>query len=174
MTFRNPVNNQRYTKQLFYDMYINLPYAVRTTEPLFTLHHDVEGYTNFRKEYIKDRDPTGYKTAVRLLENYDHFLLLMKSSWFAEAKKIWDEELSAKLEAEATDVALSIMKDQDLKPTERLAAAKLILGKAKATGKPDKAPRGRPTKEEVQGNLKIETEAEKALNDDLARIGWKG
>lgn len=168
--FRHPNTNQRYTKQLFHDHVTNMPLDMRTFSPLYTLHHDVKGYINFRKEYVKDEDPTGYKTASRLLEDYSHWQLLMGTQWFKDAKKIWDEELDAKLEARAMDAMKALMVDTDNKPAERIAAAKIILGKT-GVKQPQTSPRGRPSKEEVQGNLKQETAAERTLQEDLARIG---
>ena len=168
--FRHPNTNQRYTKQLFHDHVTNMPLDMRTFSPLYTLHHDVVGYINFRKEYVRDEDPTGYKTSSRLLEDYSHWQLLMGTQWFKDAKKIWDEELDAKLEARAMDAMKALMVDTDNKPAERIAAAKIILGKT-GVKQPQTSPRGRPSKEEVQGNLKQETAAERILQEDLARIG---
>lgn len=168
--FRHPKTNQRYTKQLFYDHVRDMPIGLRTFEPLYSLNHDIPGYINFRTEYIKDEDPTGYKTSKRLLEDYSHWQLLMATQWFQDCKKIWDEELDAKLEARAMDAMKSLMMDEELKPAERIAAAKIVLSKT-GVKQPKQPARGRPSKDEVQNNLREATEAEKALQDDLARIG---
>lgn len=169
--FRHPTTNQRYTRQLFYDVSIDVESKAKSIEPLFTLHHDQPGLINFRKEYLKDMDATGYKTAVRLLEDYDHWQLLMKSKWFKEAKEEWDKELSAKMEAQALDVLKVIMKGgDDVKVSEQIAAAKALLGKSKTIIKEDKPRRGRPTKEEIEGHLKEEARLTKEEMEDLARI----
>lgn len=142
-------------------------------EPLFSLNHDVKGLINFRKEYVRDGDPTGYKTGTRLLENYDHWLLLMRTNWFSEAKKVWDVELASKMDSEAVTVLTDIMRGgEDVKTSERIAAARILLGKAKTIGKPEKKDpvRGRPSKEEIEGNLVNLTKEEKTLQDDLKRI----
>lgn len=165
-------NNIRYTKQLFWDMSRNMAIADRVIEPIYTLHDDVDGMINFRKEYVRDMDPTGYKTAMRLLESYDHWNLLMRGQWFREAKSEWDKEIAAILEKEATDVLRGIALDCDLKPAERTSAAKAILGRVKAIKGGDKAPvgRGRPSHEEVQGELKRQAALTKDELEDLKRI----
>lgn len=168
--FRHPKSNHRYTKQLFYELSRDMIIEARTFEPLYTLHQDVEGYINFRREYISDRDPTGYKTASRLLENYDHWQLLMKSLWFKEAKELWDAEMSAAIEQEAMAIVRGILRDKELKPAERLSAAKILLSVHNPSKKTVQARRGRPSAEEVEGNLKADTAAEKAMQDDLERI----
>ena len=171
--FRTPTNNVRYTSQLFWDMWIELPHDRRTCQPMFTLHEDKEGLINFRKEYVRDMDPTGYTTATRLLENFDHWGRLMGTKWFKEAKKEWDKELAAKMDAEATAVLQKILKGGDeIKTSEQIAAAKVMLGKAKTVGKKPvvSVGRGRPSKEEVEGELKNQARLTKEEQDDLDRI----
>lgn len=169
--FRNE-NNQRYCKQLFYDMWIRLGNENRMFSPLYTLHDEKEGYICFGKEYIKDMDPTGYKTSQRLLEDFNHFNLLMRSPWFREAKEIWDNEIKAKLQAEGLQAIREISRSTEedgVKAAQRLSAAKMLLD----YGKAPKAPRrtaGRPTTEEVQGELKKEAKLTKEHEDDAARI----
>lgn len=172
--FRSPSSNARYTKQLFWDMQREMPIAERLITPLYTLHEDVEGFINFRREYVNDMDPTGYKTATRLLENYEHWNILMRTKWFREAKEEWDKELKAKMEKEATDVLLGIMHDFEgsAKVSERIAAAKAVLGQSRAIGKNEakETKRGRPTKEEVKGYLVQEAELTKEEQEDFERI----
>jgi hypothetical protein len=171
-------NNIRYTKQLFWDMHRMMANADKAIDPIYTLHDDVEGLINFRKEYVRDMDPTGYKTANRLLESYDHWNLLMRGQWFRDAKAEWDKEIAAILEKEATDVLRGIALDSDLKPAERTSAAKAILGRAKSIRTPEKTTvgpgRGRPSNEEVQGELKRQAALTKDELDDLKRIQGVG
>jgi hypothetical protein len=151
-----------------------MPIEQRVIKPMFTLHDDVDGYINMRKEYLRDMDPSGYKTAVRLLESYEHWQMLLRTKWFAAAKEMWDKELAAKLEAEATDTLRGIMNDvgDNVKTSERITAAKALLGKAKTIGKQpvESKGRGRPSKEEVEGELKREAQLNKEEQEDLARI----
>lgn len=169
--FRHPITNRRYTSQLFWDMQIDQPIASRIIEPMFTLHEDKPGLINFRKEYVRDMDPTGHKTANRLLESYEHYNMLMKLKWFKDAKKEWDKELGAKMEQEATDVLMEIMKGgEDFKTTERISAAKVILGKAKVVNKEPLQQKGRPSKAQIEGELKEQARLTKEEQEDLKRI----
>lgn len=166
-------SNQRFTAQLFYDMWSTMPQHQRLIPPMYSLHDDVEGCINFRKEYLADMDPSGYKTATRLLENYDHWQYLMRTKWFKAAKAEWDKELAAKMEAEASDVLRSIMRgdDESVKISEQISAAKVMLGKSKTIGKAEETlKRGRPSKEEVQGELKEQARLTKEEQEDLERI----
>ena len=164
--FRND-NNQRYTKQLFHEQNVQVQEGVRAINPIFSLHDDKPGLINFRKEYVADEDPTGFTTASRLLENYDHWLLLMKSPWFREAKAIWDLELDAKLTSRAfrkiQEVAVS-------DSPQALVAAKFLANKEYKEKRNAKTNRGRPTNEEVEGELKREVARAKDFRDDLERI----
>lgn len=174
--FRSPGNKQLYTQQLFYEMAIDMPAERRNIEPMYSLHTDVPGLPNFRKEYVKDMDTTGYKTSTRLLESFAHFQVLLRSKWFQEAKTEWDKEIAAKMEQEATDKLRGILNapEGDLKPSERISAAKALLTRAKdvkALSEPQKGnKRGRPSKDEVEGALKEEVRLSKEEQEDLERI----
>lgn len=142
----------------------------RACDPMFTLHHDRPGLINLRRVYVELGDPTGYQLATRYLEDYSHWLMLNKCSWFAEAKEQWDIELDAKLSSEGL-AAIRMYSDgvEDVSPAVQLQAAKYLADKNYR--KMSKAPsRGRPSKEEVAGNLKVETVHAAQLADDLSRI----
>ena len=136
--FRND-NNQRYTKQLFWDMQREMPIADRLIDPMYSLHDDVEGVINFRRCYVEDMDTTGYKTANRLLENYDHWNLLMRGKWFKEAKAEWDKEIAARMEQEATDTLMAIirLKNEDVKVSEQISAAAKVFSRVDKMNNPN-------------------------------------
>jgi hypothetical protein len=159
--------NQRFTRQLFFEQWTNLPIENRLGEPPFTLHADKEGYVNFGQEYIKDADPTGYTTAKRLLGDYSYWKFLMKVQWFREAKKDWDEELEAKLYAQGLAKIREIALGDDPKA---LAAAKYLANKEFKQGG---VKRGRPSSDEVEGRLKQEVENIASTDADAERIGLK-
>jgi len=172
--FRHPVTNVRYTRLLFWDQHQLLPIDSRTRDPMFTLHHDKEGLINLRKAYVSLGDPTGYKLSQVYLEDFSHWQLLMKCPWFKEAKEVWDLELDAKLASEGLD-AIKTYADgvEGVSPAVQLTAARYLADKAyKRSGKPQSsgAGRGRPSKEEVEGNLKAETASAAEVAKDLDRI----
>lgn len=167
--FRNEFN-QRYTRQLFFECQREMLTADRMIEPMYTLYDDRPGLINFRRVYVELADPTGYQVAVRYLEDYAHWEMLMKSVWFREAKEAWDRELDAKLKSEGLS-AIRMFADgiEGVSPAVQLQAAKYL---ADTSYKPKQAlsRRGRPSKEEVQGELKQQASAAADIASDLERI----
>jgi len=168
--FRNQTN-QRYTKQLFHDMQQTMTIEDRLIKPMFTLHHDQPGLINFRKVYVALGDPTGYKVSQEYLEDYSHWELLMKSPWFREAKEVWDRELDAKLSSEGL-TAIRAFADgiEDVPPALQLQASKYLADKQYRKVLKEAPARGRPSKEEVTGELKKAVADTADIASDLARI----
>lgn len=158
-------NNQRYSKQLFYETWRELPVDQRLGDPPFSLTLERDGLICFGKEYIADGDPSGYKTSTRLLGDFAYWKHLLRAGWFRDAVEQWNEELDAKLKAEALDKIREIAKGDDAKA---LAAAKFIA--TQEYKKSGGAKRGRPSKEEVLGKLEEEARNERDLQEDAARI----
>lgn len=163
--YRNE-NNQRYTRQLFYEQWSQLPTENRIVKPAFTLYHTKEGMTNLGREYINDCDPTGYTTAIRIFGEYSYWKHLLKASWFREAVRVWDEELEAKLYAQG------LAKIRDLANSDdkgALTAAKYLANKEFKLDR--KGPvRGRPSNDEVEGKLAQAAQDVSDLESDAARI----
>lgn len=164
LPFRNE-QNQRFTKQLFWEQWITLPTDLRTLEPPFTLYTNKPGLLNFGQEYINDGDPTGYVTSKRLLGEYSYWTYLMKRSWFRAAKEDWDVELKAKLHSEGLSKIRELALGDDAKA---LQAAKYLSDEFKE--KTSTKGRGRPSKEEVSGALAQEVEDRKEIEEAAARI----
>ncbi len=157
---------RRPTKSLFYEMWVSTPISLRTGKPKFTLYRDKPGLINFGKEYIEYGDMTGYKMATKYLENYSHWNMLMKANWFREAKATWDEEIEARLYAEAMETLVAIAKGEG---PQAIQAAKFLATK----GYREKTPRngvGRPSRDQVEGILKQEADDARTINDDFKRI----
>lgn len=170
---KNPflANNGRYyTSQLFYERAIDVSTTSRVLDPVFTLARERSGLIPFGRKYVELVDPSGYRVTLSLLHgDFNHWIALMKCPWFTEYKEEWDKEIDAKLFAEGLDVVRSIQKDEDASPAVRLQAAKLLVQKG-YKDKDKKPTRGRPSKEEVQGELKRQAESSKALDKDFERI----
>ncbi len=163
--YRNE-SNQRYSKQLFHDQWIQLPIESRVIEPVFTLFYPKDGLICLRTEYVNDADPSGYTTAVRLFHDYGYWKHLLKAGWFRDAVRIWDEELEAKLYAEGLAKIRELANSED---KGALTAAKYLANREfKASTQGPK--RGRPSSEEVEGRLNQEAEAKSDLENDAARI----
>lgn len=166
--FRNN-SNQRYTKQLFYEQWNELPNSMRLVRPPFTLNADVEGCLNFGREYVADCDPSGYTTSMRLFKEFTQFEYLLRTPWFKEAKETWDREIEARLYAEGISKLRELAKGEDAKALQ--AAKVLINPKDYAIDRSKKTvKRGRPSSEEIQGHLKQEAEDAKELEEAMDRI----
>jgi hypothetical protein len=75
------------------------------------------------------------------------------------------------MKADAIQQIQQIAEDKEEKASTRLTALRLILQK-EWEDKP-KNTKGRPTKEEVEGQLKQDAEIQKQLEEDAERIGLK-
>lgn len=161
--YRNEYGH-RYTKALFLELMQTIPLEERVADAPFTLHRKLEGYICFGDEYVNDGDPTGYTTSKRLLGEYAYWKYLEKRDWFREALAVWNEELDAKLASEGIRKIRELALGDDAKA---LQAAKYL---SNLEHKRNGAKRGRPSKEEIQGNIAIEADEARRLQEDLQRI----
>lgn len=152
------------TEALFHEKASEKPVSYRSIEPVFSLYDDRPGLINCRTTFVQMKDPTGRKWALTYLGDWNHWLRLWKCKWFREAYDAWITELNLQLKSEAIAKALEIMNGEN--GAQALAAAKFI-----ATAEYDKAGRGRPSKQEREGELKRATEALTVEDEDLKRIG---
>ncbi len=155
--------NQWYTKSLFYEVHMGMAHEVRTVEkPPFTLNIVKPGYICARTTFVELGDPTGYQWAMRYLGDWTHWQKLMQCKWFVEAYNGWVQELETKARSEA------IIRLQEIAASESpqaISAAKYL-----ASLEYKKSGRGRPSKEEVAGELKKAIEASEMEREDYERI----
>lgn len=164
--YRND-NNQRYSRQLFYEQWVQLPIELRSVEPPFTLFdRNKEGYKCFGQMYVEDEDPTGYTTATRIFGDYSYWTYLMRSGWFREAVDIWNTELDARLKSKGIKKIKQIAESED---KGALQAAKYLADHGYKNAK-TVSTRGRPSKEEVAGRLAEEAREAKETLADAERI----
>jgi len=154
------------TEALFYQKTVDKPKNRLICEPVFDLYDTRPGLINCRTTFVNLKDPTGRKWAMTYLGDWNHWLRLMRCAWFREAFEVWISELNLQLKSEAIAKALEIMNGEN--GAQALAAAKFI-----ATAEYDKSVRGRPSKQELEGQLKKAAEALTVEDEDLARIGLK-
>lgn len=159
-------NGKYYTKQLFWEEWINLPIDQRMIDPFFSLYKDREGLINFGKKYVELRDPTGYAVSQELLGDYNLWTVLMNCRWFVAAKEIWDKELDAALASEAMTKIRELLTDG--LPAQQLAAAKYLANKEYRKDK--SSSKGRPSNAEIAKQAREQAEIEKALAADFKRI----
>lgn len=154
-----------YTQALFWESSTNLPMEERVIYPAFSLYSDKPNCINCRKTFIEMRDITGYKWAIKYLEDYKHWLRLIEIPWFKEAYEAWKAELIHQLKSEAITKIVEIAGSDS---TQSLPAAKYIVEEGW-----DGSKRGRPTKAEMNANLKRATKEAEATEEDFERIGLK-
>lgn len=134
---------------------------------VFSLHQDIPGLVNAQRTFVELGDPTGYKWAIKYLGDWNHWLKLVECSWFKVALTVWQKELSAKSESEMLSVIHSIASDEANKA--RFQAAKYLADQHRKPA----SRRGRPSTEEVTGELKKEAQERLSEDNDAARIGLK-
>lgn len=159
-------NNMWYTGGLFWEVMKDRPKSLWHIEPIFTLYEDRPGYTCFRTTFVALNDTTGYKWAMQYLGDWEHWLLLMKKSWFRTAYEHALRELYTKLRSEGVDKIRELATSPDVKSS--LPAAKYL---AELERNLEKRTAGRPSREEVAAELKVAKEARMVEDEDMERIG---
>lgn len=149
------------TSQLFYERSMSMSADDKLYEPLFSLSGK-DGYIDARKTYTALEDPTGYKWAMKYLGSWKHFEALMASAWFPPHVEEWNDEIRIKLRSEALQKIRAIA-GSDSKSA--LVAAKYLANIDY------ESKRGRPSKAEVKGELKRQTDILRQADEDATRIG---
>lgn len=163
-TFRSTGALGWQTSSLFADVHDDKEIAANAP---FWLERDKTGNGRpvFRTWFLHLEDLSGNKLATKLLGSQQHWdLMYSRSPWFKEAVDRWCHELKATLRSRAMDKVMEIMKDGG--PTG-LSAAKFVVSELRTEQKPV---RGRPSKEEVKGNLKHLTASFAETEQDFERI----
>lgn len=130
--------------------------------PVFSLSGR-DGYIDARQTFLAFRDPTGVQWAEKYLESVEHLNYLLRVNWFRDVWDTWQGELEAIIQSEALVVIHDIAKGTS---PAAFQAAKWLASKSWKAGKG----RGRPSAEEVKGELKREAAKRGEHADDLARI----
>ena len=161
-------NNNLKTRSLFADGEKAGPGGWETdySGALYWLYSKDDERPFMKDEFLKLKDPTGVKFANKFFEDWEHLQYLLKAKWFRECWDSWQSELKATLKQEALEVIKTIMTEGS---TQSFAAAKFIAtSEYEQEGKTSK--RGRPSKEEVQGELKNALKAATQTEEDYNRM----
>lgn len=159
-------NGMWYTEALFFDRMAVKPQDQWPIQPLFTLFDRRDGYRCACDDFIDLEDPTGYQWAMTYLGDYNHWERLMRTPWFPEVFAEWQRRLAIKQQAQAIATIRAISATSG---PQALAAAKYLAEE----GWRPKATKGRPSKAQVDIEMKKLTKAQQEVNDDAARIGLK-
>lgn len=134
-------------------------------KPVFTLKSYKEGYRFMKEEYLEAGDPTEYSFAINTLGSWEHWKHLCSSKWFQEHVECWREELELKL------------RSQGIKKMVELAKTKGPIASSAAKYLSDKGwdiKRGRPSKEEIDRNSKMDAKIKSKVSRDLEIIRNNG
>lgn len=121
-----------------------------------------DGYPSLFLLYISEKDITEYRFAVKYFDSYAHWEAICEAPWFAPHIRAWRAELSALLKSEAFR---RIVEAAESTRSESLRANEYILER-----KWEKAPKGRPSKEQVEkAATQIATE-DARIKKDMERL----
>jgi hypothetical protein len=154
------------TSSLFHEVTSRRMHDQRSGEAVFSLYEDIPGLINARKTFIALGDPTGYQWAVTYLDSWQHFQKLMKAPWFRTAFTHWNEELTAKRKSEALAKIREIAMEEGNKSA--LPAARYLAELDKRS-----SARGRPTKVEMDAELRKQVNVLEIEDEDMERMGLK-
>lgn len=156
------------TASLFWELRRSADDRSERYPPLFTLkdrpfEHEGVTYPSIKAIYMSYDHIPGfeYDFALDVFGSWDHWEKLQKSV-VSEHIKAWRTELEIRIKANAMKTVLAQSRDQE----KGLAAARALLaGEDKGTK------RGRPSKEEVARQQKIEAGVRETLQEDMERLG---
>lgn len=156
--FKDAIGRWR-TKSLFYEAN-----DYRIEDAIFTLGEEdktVKGkdLISLRKRFVDADDPTGYLIANEYLGGYAHWEAICKSAALSQEVEKWQEELEVKLRCIGLSNTIKSAKAGNFN------AAKFLAEKGWG-----KRLAGRPTKDEVAREAKIQATISNEFEDDLKRM----
>lgn len=134
-------------------------------DALFTLKgydHEYNGktYPSLKRLYLESSDPTEYTFATKYLADWDHWQKICANKALALHINKWRYELELKLRAEGVERVLKSARSKG-----NWLAAKFLAEKGW-----EQRTAGRPSKEDVDRELKIQTDLQNEFEDDIARL----
>lgn len=158
------------TKSLFVDF----SYNGNTDQCLYTLrsYDDPRGYPSLKRLYLESNDPTEYEFATKYFAGWDHWQLLLKTSFISSEIDSWRKELELKLRASALKEIINTA-DPLSGARNYYEANKFLVtgGWLNNEEKKEAAKRGRPSKNDIRQKAVAEfVENAEQLEADLRRL----
>lgn len=119
-------------------------------------------FPSIKRLFLEAEDPTEYNFAYTYFLDWDHWQQIKKNKLIASYMKGWAEELEIRARALGIRTMFDLALDGD-KPN--FQAAKFI-----ADGGWDKRTPGRPSKEAIERETRIQAKIRDEFSDDLARM----
>lgn len=127
--------------------------------PLYTLKGDPK-YIDLHDLYIQSGDPTEYIFAMKAFDSWQHFKHLESLAWFRYHLQEWREELEVKLRSDG----IRALAEASAEGTRGISAAKFLADRGW------EKKRGRPSKDEVEREKRIQAQMQEELHEDAARL----
>ncbi len=158
--FRNPHNNSRFLKHLFYE---TTPADKKNV--IYTLKDiDHKGYPSLYRLYLELGDLTEYEFANKYLDGWEHWCMLCECNWFKPYVARWRQELDLKIKAQ-------MLKGIRLEATkggrESLQAMKYLMER----GWEPKGKRPPMDKKAVEAEAEKLTQEKEDLHEAAERLG---
>lgn len=138
-------------------------------EPVFTtksydLQKEDKLYPSLKKIYLTYDHIPGfeYEFALDVFGSWEHWQKLANSQGLKDLIQEWRDELDIRIKAQSLKAMMLAARDNDAKGVN---AAKYLAEKGYSSK------RGRPSKEEVEREKRIQAGANKELTEDMERIG---
>lgn len=134
-------------------------------DAIFTLKdydHEYSGkmYYSLKKLFLEESDPTEYQFATKYLAGWEHWQRMCNNKVLNTHIEKWRVELELKLRSEGIQWVL-----KSARKKQNWLAAKFLAEKGWET-----RAAGRPSKEELERNIAIETRIQDEFSDDIARL----
>ena len=152
------------TMSLFREFYLNEEGS--DLEPVYCLKdEDPQGkLPSLKQMYMEIGDPTEYEFAIQAFGSYQHWLKIKNARAIKKFVEDWPIELEVKLRSEG----IRSVVDEALNGKSKFNAAKFL---AKGEWKESHSKRGRPSKEEVEREVKIAAKLDAEIGADAQRLG---
>lgn len=171
--FRNPVNNQRWTRQLFFES--SIPSTNGKAWVLYSLKEEdwvPAGQTvaipSFQRLYLEFEDITEYAPATELLDGVEHWDLLCQCEWFIPHLERMRRALYLRLQARALKQLQLDARNPDSKSAT--SSARFLVERGYDSASPNKRRAGRPSKAEILAETNKLATIQNTLDDDFERI----
>ena len=161
--FRNPVNNTRLLKQLFFEQTLGDKSTVQYT----LKDSDHRGYPSLYRLYMELDDPTEWEVGQQLVDGWEHWEMLCACSWFKPYVERWRRELELRMKSKAL---ARVKAEARTNSKESFMANRYLIEKGWEPKDGQKAGRGRPSKEEIKKAANEIASHQERISGDFDRI----
>lgn len=157
------VKGRPLTQSLFLEINYDPEVAVYT---LKDYDHEYDGkiYPSLKRLYLNMEDPVEYEFASTYLLGWKHWLRICENKLFKDTVEEWREELQLKIRSQAIKDIIDMTADE-----KSFQAAKWLADRGW-----DKRRAGRPSKEEIAKEKRIQERLNDEYQADIIRMSKRG